>query len=219
MRVKESHKKMNEVLERLKKEYPVTGPFLDWSTPLELVVATALSAQCTDERVNMVTKDLFKKYKTAQDYAQADISALEQEVYSTGFYRNKAKNLKKMGEVLVRDYDGEVPRDFKELQKLPGVAKKTAAIIMSKVFDQHESVAVDTHVHRIAPLLGFAPLGASIEQVRKSLNGIVPTEDYLNINELMITHGRAVCIARRPQCAKCILIDLCPQGQNNIKDI
>lgn len=206
------------VIRRLKKEYPVTGPFLDWTTPLELVVATALSAQCTDERVNKVTKELFKKYKSAEDYAEAHLAELERDVYSTGFYRNKARNLQKMGEVLMRDFGGEVPDNFADLQKLPGVAKKTAAIIMSKVWGVHESVAVDTHVHRIAPFLGLTEQ-KSIEGIRRDLNVIVPPKDYLAINELMITHGRAVCVARRPQCVDCILLDLCPQGQENIKEL
>jgi len=142
--------KMQEIIARLTQEYPVTGPFLEYSNPLELVVATALSAQCTDERVNMVTKELFQKYKTPQDYADADLSELEKDVYSTGFYRNKAKNLKNLGRKLIDDFDGRVPEDFVALQTLPGVAKKTAAIVMSKAFGVNESIAVDTHVLRMA---------------------------------------------------------------------
>ncbi len=211
-------RKENEVLEiiaRLKKEYPVTGPFLDWSNPLELIVATSLSAQCTDERVNTVTKSLFKKYKTAHDYASARIVDLEKDVYSTGFYRNKAKNLKGLGQRLLDDYGGEVPQDFTSLQTLPGVAKKTAAIVMSKAFGVHESVAVDTHVFRIAKLLGLTT-SQSIESVRRDLNAIVPRKHYLYFNELLITHGRKVCIARRPQCSSCILLSLCPTGKENV---
>lgn len=208
-------KKTIEIIERLQGEYPVTGPFLDWTNPLELIVATALSAQCTDERVNMVTKELFDKYKTAKDYAEADLLELQKDVYSTGFYRNKAKNLKGLGQKLLDDYNGEVPADFDALQTLPGVAKKTAAIIMSKAFGKNDSVAVDTHVFRIARLLGLSD-AASIEGVRRDLNTLTPREHYLHINELMITHGRKVCIARRPQCDACLLLDLCPAGQVNI---
>ncbi len=211
--VEKNQEKVKEVMKRLGEAYPVTGPFLDYTNPLELVVATALSAQCTDERVNAVTKDLFRKYKTPEDYANASIEQLERDIYSTGFYRNKAKNLKGLGRVLIDEFDGKVPNDFNDLQRLPGVAKKTAAIVMSKAFGSHESVAVDTHVYRIARLLGLSQ-GKSIEAVRRDLNAIIPKEEYLQINELMITHGRKICIARRPKCGECILLDICPSGKN-----
>jgi len=212
---KKAQEKVREIIARLDTEYPATGPFLDYSNPLELVVATSLSAQCTDERVNKVTKKLFKKYRTPGDYAHANLVELEKDVFSTGFYRNKAKNLKGLGQMLIDEFDGEVPQDFISLQRLPGVAKKTAAIVMSKAFGVNESVAVDTHVYRIARLLGLSG-NDSIEGVRKDLNGIVPREDYLKINELMITHGRKICIARRPQCKMCLLLDVCPSGKKRI---
>lgn len=210
--------KTREVLQRLVAEYKKTGPFLDWTNPLELMAATALSAQCTDERVNMVTKELFKKYKIPRDYAEASIEDLEKMVYSTGFYRNKAKNLKAMGQILIDEFGGEVPQDFEQLQRIPGVAKKTAAIIMAKAFGQQESVAVDTHVFRMAKLLGLTSQ-KSIEGVRRDLNKLVEPKDYLRFNEFCITHGRAICIARRPQCHACVLLDLCPTGKKNTKNI
>lgn len=210
--------KTREILRRLKKKYKKTGPFLDWTNPLELIVATSLSAQCTDVRVNMVTKKLFKKYKTAQDYAHAPIRTLEKEVYSTGFYHNKAKNLKGLGKMLVSDFEGEVPADFEALQKLPGVAKKTAAIIMSKAFGIEVSVAVDTHVYRIARLLVLTK-ATSIEGVRRDLNKIIDQKDYLRFNEFLITHGRAICVARRPRCQECVLLNMCPSGQVIVKKL
>ncbi len=208
--------KASAVLRRLKKTYKKTGPFLQWSTPLELLVATALSAQCSDERVNIVTKKLFKTYKTAQAYRDADLKALEKAVYSTGFYRNKAKNLKKMGAVLCEQFDGNVPQDFDDLQKIPGVAKKTAAIVLAKAFGKSVSIAVDTHVFRIAKRLGLTS-ATTVEGVRRDLNALVDKKEYMAFNEYLITHGRAVCVARRPRCAECVLLDLCPAGKNNIK--
>lgn len=151
-----NHEQYKEVLKRLKRWYTKTDAnFVAWKTPLELVVGTVLSAQCTDKRVNIVTKELFKKYKTAQDYAEADLPELKREIYSTGFYNSKAKYLKGIGVRLIETYDGNVPKDFDALLTLPGVSRKTANLIMEKAFGIPTGVAVDTHVKRIAPRLGW----------------------------------------------------------------
>lgn len=209
MNTEEKLKNAQEALKRLKKAYQVTGPFVEWSNPLELVVGTALSAQCTDERVNMVTKELFKKYKTARDYADADQGVLEKEIYSTGFYRNKAKNLRGMGKVLVERFGGKVPDTLEGLLALPGVSNKTAYIVLAKVFGRQEGVAVDTHVFRLAPRLGWSD-AKTAEKMSLELGELFPKKDYLDMNEYLITHGRAVCSPRNPKCDICVLADICP---------
>jgi len=212
MNLEEKKQRAREALKRLRKAYPVTGPFVEWSNPLELVVGTALSAQCTDERVNMVTRELFKKYKTARDYAEADQNALEKEIYSTGFYRNKAKNLRGMGRVLVEEFGGEVPETLEGLLKLPGISNKTAYIVLAKAFGKMEGLAVDTHVFRLAPRLGWSS-AKTPEKMSRELAELFPREDYLDVNEYLITHGRAVCSPRKPRCGECVLSDICPSAE------
>lgn len=202
----------NNVLKLLQNEYKKTGPFLDWTNPLELLVAVSLSAQCTDERVNKVTKKLFKKYKIASDYANANKSDLEKIIYSTGFYKNKTKNLIGMGKIIVEKFNSIVPDDFEKLQEVPGVGKKTAAIILSKAFNKNISVAVDTHVRRLVNLIGIVE-SDNVENIRLSLNEYLKSENYAIFNEYLITHGRAVCIAKKPQCYKCVLKNIC---KNNL---
>jgi endonuclease-3 len=211
MDIEEKKKNAKEALRRLKKAYPVTGPFVEWSNPLELVVGTALSAQCTDVRVNVVTKELFKKYMTARDYADADQGVLEKEIYSTGFYRNKAKNLRGMGKVLVEAFGGEVPDTLEGLLSLPGISNKTAYIVLAKAFGRMEGLAVDTHVFRLAPRLGWSN-AKTAEKMSRELGELFPKEEYLSVNEYLITHGRAVCSPRNPKCDTCILADICPSG-------
>lgn len=201
-----------EVLKRLKKAYPKPGPFVSWSTPLELVVGTVLSAQCTDERVNRVTEKLFKKYKTAKEYANANLTELERDIYQTGFYKSKAKYLKGIGVFLIENFDGAVPHDFESLLKLPGVARKTAHIVMAKAFKRFTGVAVDTHVLRMAPRLGLTKQTEQ-EKIAKDLEKLFPKTEYLHVNEYLITHGRAVCVPRKPKCGECVLSDICPFGQ------
>lgn len=200
------------VLRRLKKLYgPEVGPFVEWSNPLELVMGTILSAQCTDERVNMVTKHLFKKYKTAADYKNADLTTLEKEVYQTGFYRQKAKSLKETGRLIDEKFGGRVPDQVEDLLTLRGVSYKTAHLITAKAYGVNTGIAVDTHVDRMSRLLGFSDAKDPTKKGRE-LAELYPKKDYLNVNEYMIMHGRAVCIARRPQCASCVLADLCPSA-------
>ncbi|QQR77514.1 MAG: endonuclease III [Candidatus Moraniibacteriota bacterium] len=198
-----------EILRRLEETYAKPGPFVEWSTPLELVVGTVLSAQCTDERVNRVTKVLFAKYRTAQDYALADSTELERDIYQTGFYKSKAKYLRGIGTLLVEKFGGEVPDDFEALLTFPGVARKTAHIVMAKAFGKFTGVAVDTHVMRMAPRLGLTKEKEQ-EKIAKDLEKLFPREEYLHVNEYLITHGRAVCVPRKPKCAECVLRDICP---------
>lgn len=206
--LEEKKSRAKEILKRLKKAYPVVGPFVEWSSPLELVVGTMLSAQCTDERVNKTTKVLFKKYATAKDYADAKISVLEKEIYSCGFYRNKSKNLKGIGKVLSEKFDGVVPDNLDNLLLLPGVSHKTAYIVLSKAFGKNIGVPVDTHVFRLAGRLGLSK-AKTPEKMSVELAGIFPAKEYLRINEYLITHGRAICIARSPKCGLCPLRDIC----------
>jgi len=204
------------IMKRLKKEYPIPGPFIDWSNPLELLVGTILSAQCTDERVNKVTKVLFKKYKIANDYAQARIATLEKEVYSTGFYRAKAKNLKATGKIIVDDFNGKVPDTLEGLLTLKGASHKTAYIVLAKAFGKFDGVPVDTHVKRLAPRLGLTREKENTDKISVDLGRILPPKEFLKINEYLITHGRAIC-GRVPKCDICVLNDICPTGRKNLK--
>lgn len=207
----EKKNRAREVLKRLKKTYPVVGPFVEWSNPLELVVGTMLSAQCTDERVNKTTKVLFKKYTTANDYATAKLSTLEKEIFSCGFYKNKSKHLKGIGKILSEQFGGVVPDTLESLLLLPGVSHKTAYIVLAKAFGKNVGLPVDTHVFRLAGRLGWS--GAKTpEKMSVDLMNLFPPKEYLRINEYLITHGRAICAPRNPKCSECILADLCPSA-------
>jgi endonuclease-3 len=200
-----------KVIELLEKEHPDAKIALHFTNPLELLVATILSAQCTDERVNMVTKELFKKYAKAEDYANADLAELEQDIKSTGFYRNKAKNIKKCCQLLVEKYHSQVPRTMAELLELPGVARKTANIVLSNAFGVVEGVAVDTHVRRLAQRLGLTE-SDDPSKTEADLMNIVPKEKWMRITDLLIFHGRRVCIAKKPKCEVCVLNKICPSA-------
>jgi len=200
-----------KVIELLEKEHPNAKIALDHTNPLELLVATILSAQCTDERVNMVTKKLFKKYTRAEDYANADSKELEQDIRSTGFYRNKAKNIRKCCQQLVEKYNSQVPRTMEELLELPGVARKTANIVLSNAYGIIEGVAVDTHVRRLAQRLGLTE-SDDPAKIEADLMNIVPRDEWTRITDLLIFHGRRVCIAKKPKCEVCVLNKICPSG-------
>ena len=205
-----------QVLRRLKKHYKKTPEaFVSWKNPLELVVGTVLSAQCTDKRVNIVTKELFKKYKTAEDYAKADMAALKREIYSTGFYNSKAKYLQGIGERLLEAYDGKVPKGFDDLLTLPGVSRKTANLIMAKTFKIYTGVAIDTHVRRIAPRLGWTKEKKNVVKIERDLNKLMDPKDYLHANEYLIMLGRDLC-ASKPKCELCPLRDICLTGKKNV---
>jgi len=200
-----------KVIELLEREHSDAKIALHHTNPLELLVATILSAQCTDERINMVTKTLFKKYTKAEDYANADLKELEQEIKSTGFYRNKAKNLKKCCQLLVEKYNSQVPKTMEELIELPGVARKTANIVLTNAFGVVEGVAVDTHVRRLAQRLGLSGTDDS-DKIEKDLMRMIPKDKWMRVTDLLIFHGRRVCSAKRPNCAACVLNKFCPSA-------
>ena len=200
-----------KIIARLKREYPDATCALHHSNALELVVATILSAQCTDARVNMVTPQLFAKYRTAAAYAAADPSVLEKEIQSTGFFRNKTKSIIGMAQALVERHGGEVPQTMEELTALPGVGRKTANVILGTWFKKNEGVVVDTHVHRLSKLLGLTRLDDPVK-IEQELMQIVPRDDWTWFSHVLILHGRAVCIARRPKCPDCVLNRICPSS-------
>ena len=204
-----------QIVAELYRLYPDAKCSLDFTTPLELLVATILSAQCTDVLVNTVTPALFKKYREAADYANAPLEELEQDVRKTGFYRNKAKHLRDAGQMLVDRYGGVVPRTMAELTALPGVARKTANVVMGNAYGIVEGVVVDTHVGRLARRLGLTTSEDPV-RVEQDLMALVPQKDWLPLSHMLIYHGRAVCQAKRPLCESCTLVPLCPTGQANL---
>ena len=206
--------KVLKIIDLLENEHPDAKIALKFSNPLELLVATILAAQCTDERVNQVTRSLFKKYRTAEDYVNADLSTLEQDIKPTGFYKKKAKRLKEVCRILVEKFNSEVPRSMEELISLPGVARKTANIVLSNAYGINEGIIVDTHVFRLARRLGLTE-GKTREKVEKDLMEIVPRDKWGRFADLLIFHGRRVCNARRPKCKICVLNTLCPSKMSD----
>lgn len=200
-----------EVISRLKEEYPDADTELNWSNPLELLVATILSAQTTDVRVNQVTESLFEKYRSAEDYAGADAEELEEDIRSTGFYRNKARSLQGMARALIEDHDGQVPETMPELTALPGVGRKTANVVLGNAFGTNEGVVVDTHVRRLSNRLELSSK-KDPEKIEQDLLEIVPEEDRTIFSHLLIFHGRRVCKSRKPDCPNCVLNDICPSS-------
>ena len=202
---------VEETIARLKTAYPEARTALYWSNPLELLVATILSAQTTDVRVNAVTPTLFAKYPTAADYAGADPTELEEDIRPTGFFRNKAKSLRGMARALADDHGGEVPRTMEDLVALPGVGRKTANVVLGNAFCIDEGVVVDTHVRRLSNRLGFTTHNDP-EKIERDLMQTVPKRDWTVFSHLLILHGRSVCKARKPACEDCIVNDLCPSA-------
>ena len=200
-----------KVIELLEKEHVDAKIALHYSNPLELLVATMLSAQSTDETINKVTKTLFKKYTKPEDYANADLKELEQDIRSTGFYHNKAKNLQNAAKMLVDKYNSKVPKTMEELVKLPGVARKTANIVLTNAFGVVAGVAVDTHVRRLAQRLGLSE-NKDPNKIERDLMSIVPKEKWMRLTDLLIFHGRRVCTAKKPNCAGCVLNKICPSA-------
>jgi len=201
-----------EIINRLEKEHPDAKIALNFSNPLELLVATILAAQCTDERVNQVTRNLFKKYRSAEDYANADINVLEQDIKPTGYYRVKARRIKEVCKILVEKFNSEVPKTMEELLSLPGVARKTANIVLTNAYGINEGIIVDTHVLRLAKRLGLTE-SKTRERIEKDLMEIVPKDKWGRFADLLIFHGRRVCKARKPNCEMCVLKDLCPSRE------
>ncbi len=200
-----------KIIELLEKEHPDAKVALHHSSPLELLVATMLSAQSTDETVNKVTKTLFKKYTKPEDYANVDLKELEQDIRSTGFYHNKAKNLQNAAKMLVEKYQSQVPKTMEELVELPGVARKTANIVLTNAYGVIAGIAVDTHVRRLAQRLGLSE-NDDPNKIEQDLMKIVPKDRWMRITDLLIFHGRRVCTAKKPNCAGCVLNKICPSA-------
>ena len=196
----------------LKAEYPDAHCELDFRTPFELIVATILSAQCTDARVNMVTPVLFARYPTAKALSEADPADVEDIIRSTGYFRNKTKSLIGMAKALVADHGGQVPDGMEALRVLPGVGRKTANVVLGNAFGKNEGVTVDTHVTRLSNLLGLTKETDPVK-IEQDLMGLVDREDWTLVSHLLIWHGRRVCIARRPRCEACVLNRLCPSAR------
>ena len=199
-----------KIVSALQRVYPNAHCELNFSNPLELLIATILSAQCTDKRVNLVTAELFKKYRTAKDFAQADLVELENDIRSTGFYKNKAKNIKACCAALVERFGGEVPRTMDELHSLAGVGRKTANVVLGNAFGINVGVVVDTHVTRLGNRLGLVK-GTDAVKLEQELMKLVPQEDWTLFSHWLIWHGRRRCDARKPDCAACEIADLCPR--------
>jgi len=199
-----------KIIAALSRTYPTAHCELNFSSPLQLLVATILSAQCTDKRVNIVTAELFKKYRSARDFAEAPLADIEEAVKTTGFFRNKAKNIKACCAALVEKFGGEVPRTMEELHALAGVGRKTANVVLGNAFDINVGVVVDTHVTRLCNRLGLVK-GTDAVKLEQELIKIVPQEDWTLFSHWLIWHGRRRCAARKPDCANCEIQNLCPQ--------
>jgi len=197
-----------KILEILAQEYPAATPALISESPFELLIATLLSAQCTDERVNRVTEKLFKKYSTPGDYLKVSNEELEEDIFSTGYYKQKARNIKACCDKLISDYNGKVPGEFDELVKLPGVGRKTASVVAGNAFGV-PSIAVDTHVIRLSNLLGFID-SSNQEKVEARLKELFPQEWWVESSHWLQKHGRNTCVARRPRCLDCSISKYCP---------
>jgi endonuclease-3 len=200
---------VHAVIAELRRLYPDAACSLNFSNPLELLVATQLSAQCTDERVNIVTKTLFQKYRSVEDFATVSQEELEQDIRSTGFYRNKAKNIRATCQRIITEHGGEVPRTMTAILSLSGVARKTANVVLGNAFGIIEGVVVDTHVGRLARRLGWTKNTDPVK-IEKELMRTVPEKDWLDLSHLLIFHGRAICDARKPLCERCTLAAMCP---------
>ena len=210
--------KAAEIIRRLKSEYPDAKCALNHSNAFELLIATILSAQCTDERVNIVTAELFRKYRTPQDYLQIEQAELEKDIHSTGFYRNKAKNIIGACKKLIEEFNGQIPQKMEEILTLPGVARKTANVVLGNAFGIKSGIVVDTHVTRLAQRLDLTKNTAA-EKIEKDLMEIVPKKHWIMFSHWLIEHGRKVCKARGPKCGDCILSDICPYFAQMNSDI
>lgn len=203
-----NRKKAIEIINVLKKMYPDAKCSLDFSTPFEMLVAVCLSAQCTDDRVNKTTPSIFAKYNTPKDFANANLNELEELVHPCGFYKNKSKNLKAAGDIIMTKYKGTVPQTMDELVKIPGVGRKSANVIMLEAFDNPQGIAVDTHCKRIANRLGFSSQSEP-SKIEKDLCKHIPKEYWKDVNHILIWHGRNMCTSRNPKCSQCNLSKYC----------
>ncbi len=205
-----NEKRVKQVIEILESEYPDAKTALHFTNPLELLVATVLSAQCTDERVNRVTRDLFMKYRCAEDYARADLAELEEDIRPTGFFRNKSKAIKSFCTDLVEKFNGKIPDNLEDLVSLSGIGRKTATLVLGEAYSI-PGVVVDTHVLRLSRLIGMTK-NTDPTKVEFDLMEVVPRDKWIRFSNLLILHGRAICIARRPKHGECKILDLCDEG-------
>lgn len=201
----------DEIIKRLKAEYPDAHCALNHQNAFELLVATILSAQCTDERVNIVTETLFRKYRSPADYLSVEQAELEADIYSTGFYHNKAKSIRGASQKIIENFGGEIPQTMEEILTLNGVARKTANVVLGNAFGIASGVVVDTHVARVSQRLALTE-NTIPEKIETDLSELVPQEDWILFPHLLISHGRKICQARKPKCAECILENLCPSS-------
>jgi endonuclease-3 len=211
--MKPAKERIGEIIRILRREYPGSRTALGFESPLQILVATIMAAQCTDERVNRITPGLFLKYPTAAAFAAADRAELEAEIRPTGFFRNKAKSIIGAAQKIVEDFGGEVPANMADLITLPGVARKTANIVLSSGYGIAEGIAVDTHVKRLSGRLGLSRQ-RDPEKIEKDLLKLVPKKDWLDFNYMLVNHGRKVCQARKPRCPECVVRGLCPSATN-----
>ncbi len=208
--ISDKKKRTSEIIKRLKKEYPDAHCALNHTNAFELLVATILSAQCTDERVNIVTANLFRKYRKPEDYLNVAPQELEKDIHSTGFFRNKAKNIQGACQKIIELYNGEIPQTMDELLVLNGVARKTANVVLGNAFGIASGVVVDTHVSRLSQRLGLTE-ETTPEKIEKDLSELVRKKDWIMFPHWLIWHGRKVCQARKPKCAECVLENVCPK--------
>ncbi len=209
--LQEPKDRIRKILVLLEKEHTDAKITLEFSNPLELLVATILAAQCTDKKVNQVTQGLFKRFRTPEDYAKADLAELEKAIKPTGYYREKAKRIKNACGMLVSQFGSQVPRTMDDLVKLPGVARKTANIVLSNAYGVTEGIAVDTHVFRLVWRLGLTQ-SKTREKIESDLMNVVSKDSWSRFSDLIIFHGRRVCTAKKPKCSQCVLSDLCPSA-------
>jgi len=210
--MEKAEKRIGEIVGLLKKAYPKSRTALRFEIPLQILVATILSAQCTDEKVNQITPALFRKYPTALDFAEADPKTLEEEIRSTGFFRNKTKSIINASRKIVSDFGGKVPDSMESLITLPGVARKTANIVLSSGYKKAEGIAVDTHVKRLSQRLGLSK-EKDPDKIEQDLMVLIPRKDWIDFNYMLVNHGRKVCQARKPNCPECVLKHLCPSAK------
>jgi endonuclease-3 len=203
--------KTRKIIALLRKAYPDAHCALNFTNPLELLLATIMSAQCTDVQVNLVTEQLFRKYRSAQEFADADQSELERDIHSTGFFRNKAKSIRGAARMIIDEFGGEVPQTMEQILRLPGVARKTANVVLGNAFGIASGVVVDTHVMRLSTRLGLTT-EKTPEKIERDLQELVPKKDWIDFSHLLIYHGRQVCKARTPLCAECVVEKLCPSS-------
>lgn len=205
----EKKQRAEKIIKRLRKAYPDAHCALNHSNAFELLIATILSAQCTDERVNIVTADLFRKYRTPEDYLKVEQTELERDIHSTGFFRNKSKNIQGACRRLIDEFGGAIPKTMDEILTLPGVARKTGNVVLGNAFGISSGIVVDTHVGRLSQRLGLTT-NENAEKIENDLLQLVPKRHWIMFSHWLITHGRQICTARKPKCRKCVLADLCP---------